>query len=70
MDQYGPQTIEEIRTQIERHRPVSLRQVHRYFKRFKIKPCGARQRPQIYPADSAKIIIKNLGLNGHSKGAK
>ena len=37
-------------------------QLYRYFSMFGIKPAGIRQRPQIYPADTAERILVHLGF--------
>lgn len=56
-------TIDQITHEVNRVKPVSRRQVLRYISDFEIKPVSKhRQRPQIYPDDSAARIITELGL--------
>ncbi len=43
-------------------KPCCQPQLYRYLKAFRIKPAGIRQRPQIYPADTAQRILNHLGL--------
>lgn len=40
---------------------ISRVQIYRYFTRLKIKP-ARRQRPAIYPADTAARILAHLGI--------
>jgi hypothetical protein len=37
-------------------------QVHRYLKRFQIKPLGVWTRPRLYPPDSVSRILEKFGL--------
>jgi hypothetical protein len=62
-------TAIEIQKRITPYKDVSLRQVHRYLKRFKIRRFGVRQNPDQFPDDSAEIILRRLGLNGQRKAA-
>jgi len=41
---------------------VTSKTIYRYFKKLGIKPQGARQRPQKYPADTALRLAHYLGL--------
>ena len=41
---------------------VKIAQLYRYLNTLKIKPAGARQRPQQYPEDSGTRILNHLGL--------
>jgi dihydroneopterin aldolase len=42
---------------------VTLQQLYRYFIACDIKPSGANQRPQQYPADSVQRILQHLGYS-------
>ena len=56
-------TLQSICGQLESAgKPAHLKTVHNYLRTLKIKPLGARQRPQNYPADSAARILQHLGL--------
>jgi hypothetical protein len=55
-------TIHEITEAIQPHKLVSKRQVIRYMNACKIKPSGARQRPQRYPDNSANLVLVHLGI--------
>lgn len=52
------QILAEVRTQKTCSRPM----LYIYFKRLGISPLGARQRPQLYPDDTAQKILTNLGI--------
>ena len=41
---------------------TSVPQLYRYFSKLDIRPAGARQRPQIYPADTAERILVHFGF--------
>ena len=41
---------------------VSLQQLYRYFNQIGISPSGANQRPQQYPADTARRVLAHLGF--------
>lgn len=58
-------TITDIQRELEPYKKVTDRQLRRYIDTFKIKPLGKRQRPQQYPDNAGKRIVKALGLNGH-----
>lgn len=58
----------------ERGKPVSRETLYVYFRRFKIKPLGARQVPQRYSEDVPDKLCKRLGIKitvrpkGHTNG--
>lgn len=56
-------TIEQIRQQVSRVKPLSRSQLFRYIRALKIKPLGVRQRPQQYPAATPQKITVFLGLS-------
>jgi len=49
---------------VQPHKKCAKASIHSYLKKLKIKPIGARQRPQPYPDDSAERILAYLGRNG------
>jgi len=51
-----------LETLARQGKKVKRCQLYRYFKAAGIKPQGARQRPQIYPADSLNRLVQYLGL--------
>ena len=55
-------TVQEILLAIRPLKPVSKASIHKYLNDLGIRPLGRRQRPQRYPEDSAKRILKDLGL--------
>ena len=55
--------IQQIRTCLNQAgKKVCRRQVIRYINALNIKPLGVRQRPQVYHADTADLIMQHLGL--------
>ena len=56
-------TIPEIVEAINAMKTCSKRQVQRYIATLGIKPVGARQWNQQYPADSADRILQHLGFS-------
>ena len=57
---------QEIQTELARAgKVVQEAQLYRYLRACEIRPMGVRQRPQNYPADSARRILAHLGINGH-----
>jgi len=60
------QTTNSILVKIREAKSCSRAQLYRYLKRFGIRPFEVRQRPQLYPDETAEIILANLGLkNGN-----
>ncbi|HYG23389.1 MAG TPA: hypothetical protein VEH04_11450 [Verrucomicrobiae bacterium] len=55
-------TFQQIFERVTERKPVSKRQLRRYFKPCEIQPVGMRQRPQQYPDDAADRILAKLGL--------
>jgi len=55
-------TVQQILIRIQPQKPLSRPAVYNYLKALKIKPIGARQKPQRYPEDSADRILQHLGL--------
>lgn len=56
-------TITEIQNGLAKAgKSVSPASVYVYLSKLEIKPVGAKQRPQPYPADSLARILKHLGL--------
>ena len=61
-------TITAILLELHKHKTCSRMQLYRYIDQLKIEPAGARQRPQLYPDDTAGRILTHLGLNGTNGG--
>lgn len=57
-------TVQQIITELKPEKPISRETFYSYCRRFKIKPLGVRQRPQLYPADTVMRLRIKLGLNG------
>jgi hypothetical protein len=55
-------TVEQIIHQLKPEKPISRETFYQYARRFKIKPLGIRQRPQLYPADTVVRLKLKLGL--------
>jgi hypothetical protein len=55
-------TVNQIHGIVRQHKPVSRTQLYNYFEALKIKPIGARQRPQRYPDDAPFRILIRLGF--------
>jgi hypothetical protein len=55
-------TIAEVLDVMKEHKPVCREMLYNYLRRLGIKPIGARQRPQLYPPDTAKKILTHLGF--------
>ena len=56
-------TINEITKTVTKAKgAIRRRQIYRYIAALDIKPLGCRQRPQIYPPDTANRILAHLGL--------
>jgi hypothetical protein len=55
-------TLEEIQAIVSRRKPMSRQHLYTYIKALKIKPLGARQRPQRYPDDAPFRILIRLGF--------
>ena len=59
-------TVNQIITELkEAKKPISRETFYTYCRRWKIKPLGARQRPQLYPEDTALRIKLKLGIVGN-----
>lgn len=63
-------TVDGILAEIRKYKPCSHAQLYRYLAAFNIEPQGVRQRPQLYPDDTAKRILTNLGFDTQSEPAK
>ena len=56
-------TFTDVWGQVQKRKRVSRRTLYNYFRKLEIKPVGEiRQCPQFYPPDTAKNILKGLGL--------
>lgn len=56
-------TITDVLGEMKKHKRVSRTTLYSYLSKLSIKPVGEiRQRPQLYPPDTAKKILKGLGL--------
>jgi len=59
-------TIPQILTSLRPHRRISRKTLYVYLRTLKIKPAGrVRQRPQIYPLDTAARILRELGFTSN-----
>jgi len=55
-------TIQQIHAAVNREKPVSRRQLFRYFDRLHIRPLGMRTIPRMYADDAPSRIIAALGV--------
>ena len=56
-------TFTDVLGEVQKHKRVSRSSLYLYFRKLSIKPVGEiRQAPQLYPPDTAKKILKGLGL--------
>ena len=55
-------TLKEVLGEVHKHRSFTKEGLYPHLHRLGIKPIGARQRPQLYPADTAKKILHHLGF--------
>jgi hypothetical protein len=55
-------TLQEIRQIVSEKKPISRQHLYTYLQDLKIKPIGARQRPQRYPDDAPIRILVRLGF--------
>ena len=55
-------TVDEILLEIQQHKTCSKVHLWRQIRNLGIKPIGASQRPQRYPADAAATILRNWGI--------
>ena len=56
-------TFTDVFGEVKKQKRVSRRTLYNYFRKLEIKPVGElRQCPQLYPPDTAKKILKGLGL--------
>jgi hypothetical protein len=63
-------TIPQIEAALAAHqKPLSRRQVYRYLAQLNLEPIGARQRPQRYPAHTARTILTHLGITPSTRRA-
>lgn len=58
-------TLQDILEAVCKHKQVKRPTLYEYMRVCRIKPIGARQRPQNFPEDSAERIIKHL--NGSTR---
>ena len=61
-------TVEAILAEIHEYKTCSKQQLYRYFAAFHIEPIGARQRPQLYPNDTAQRILAKFGIAPEDPG--
>ena len=58
-------TIQTVLSEINRVKQCGRAQLYIYIRNLAIKPLGQpKQRPQLYPADTAQRILTHLGING------
>jgi hypothetical protein len=57
-------TMKQISATIEPIKPCGRTMLINYIRKLKIKPLGARQRPQRFPDDTAARILIYLGFEG------
>ena len=55
-------TIKQILDRVGERKPITTKTFYRYLAACKIKPAGARQKPQQYPDDTPDRILAHLGL--------
>jgi hypothetical protein len=55
-------TVIQIQKALRPYKKVSLTRTRVYIKKYGIYHLGPRQRPQLYPEDSAERILRGLGL--------
>lgn len=58
-------TVQQIIAELKPEKPISRETFYSYCRRFKIRPLGVRQRPQLYPADTVTRLRLKLGLVGN-----
>ena len=65
-------TTAEVLEKVRLRKACSLPQLRRHISRLSLRPISeVRQRPQLWPEDTAQKILDNLGLtqeNGHDDG--
>jgi hypothetical protein len=54
--------VKEILAEVRKHKNCSRPSLLAYIKHVGIEPIGRRQRPQLYPDDTADRVIKWLGF--------
>jgi|KBSSwiStaDraftv2_1062776.scaffolds.fasta_scaffold02962_25 hypothetical protein len=56
-------TITQILVELASHRPMSHATVYKHLRALHIRPVSkVRQHPQIYPDNTALLILKRLGV--------
>ena len=55
-------TIQTVLTEINQVKQCGRAQLYIYLRQFGIAPIGVKQRPQLYPADTANRILTHLGI--------
>ena len=55
-------TVLEILDRVCERKHMTRATLYSYFRRLKIKPIGAQQKPQRYPEDAAEKVLVHLGL--------
>jgi len=56
-------TIAQVLADMKGYQPISRRTLYVYLRKLDIHPLSEmRQRPQLYPADTTKRILKGLGF--------
>ena len=56
-------TFTDVLGEVQKRKRVSRGTLYNYLRKLAIKPVGIiRQSPQLYPPDTAKKILKGLGL--------
>jgi len=56
-------TVERVLAELKGYKPISRKTLYVYLRTLEIRPLSEmRQRPQLYPADTTKRILKGLGF--------
>lgn len=55
-------TVKQILEAVEPAKPMTRATLYTHLDALRIKPVGARQKPQQYPADTPGRILRRLGL--------
>lgn len=55
-------TIKTVLSELNRVKQCGRAMLYIYLRDLRIKPLGAKQRPQLYPADTANRILNHLGI--------
>ena len=55
-------TLTEIIVALAPYKPMTRDTLYKHFRALKIKPIGARQRPQHWPENTPERLLKRLGF--------